>query len=348
MILVTGGTGLVGSHLLLELVKKNHTVHAFRRSSSNIINVLRTFGYYSDNPDELYTGIKWIEADLTDFYSIYDAIEGIEEVYHTAAAVSFDSKDKGMLMKNNVEGTANLVNACLERKIKKLCYVSSTSVIGSVPSGELATEDMVWTPSKNQSLYSVSKFKSEMEVWRGIAEGLNAVIVNPSVIIGPGNWDRSSSMLFSTIWKGLRYYTEGVSGYVDVRDVVKAMIQLMESDISGERFLVTSDNLSFREVFEMIAKALEKKPPRIRATPFMTGLAWRGDWLKSKLVGSKRQITKEIAQAGVKKAYFSNQKIKDTLNFEFIPVEQSIKETAECFLRDIGSKKELESKIKTG
>jgi nucleoside-diphosphate-sugar epimerase len=215
MILVTGSTGLVGTHLLLELAKKHRKIRATHRSSSNLQAVFDTFSLYTEDPEKYLDRIDWkyldridwIEADVTDFESIIQALDGVDYVYHTAAFVSFDPGDRHTMTQVNVEGTANVVNACLERKVKKLCYVSSTAALGSAPDGELITEDMAWTHSKSRSAYSVSKYLSEMEVWRGMAEGLPAVIVNPSIIIGPGDWKRSSSYLFSAVWKGLSFYT---------------------------------------------------------------------------------------------------------------------------------------------
>ena len=241
MILVTGGTGLVGSHLLLQLVQDNDKIRAIRRSTSSLHHVRYVFSLYNRDAEKLFEKIEWVEADMEDKESLHNAFAGISFVYHCAAAVSFDPGKKYDMIRNNVEGTANLVNACLENEIEKLCYVSSTSSLGSAPEGDLITEDMIWDASRYRTSYSISIFKSEMEVWRGITEGLKAVIVNPSIIIAPGNWERSSSRLFSLVWKGLKYYSEGVTGYVDIRDVITAMIRLMETNVSGERFTVSSE-----------------------------------------------------------------------------------------------------------
>ena len=205
MILVTGSTGLVGTHLLLELAKKHDKIRATHRASSNLRAVYDTFALYVDDPGTYYDKIEWIEADVADFDTLIQALDGVDYVYHTAAFVSFDPRERQTMIRINVGGTANLVNACLERKVKKLCNVSSTAALGNAPSGEQITEDMIWSYSKNRSSYSVSKYHSEMEIWRGMAEGLQAVIVNPSIIIGPGDWQRSSSYLFSAVWKGMKF-----------------------------------------------------------------------------------------------------------------------------------------------
>ena len=339
MILVTGGTGLVGTHLLLELLKKHDKIRATHRASSNLQAVHDTFALYVDDPTTYYDKIEWTEADVTDFYTLIQALDGVDYVYHTAAFISFDPRERHTMIQSNVGGTANLVNACLERKVKKLCYVSSTAALGNAPAGEHITEDLIWSYSKSRSAYSVSKYQSEMDIWRGMAEGLQAVIVNPSIIIGPGDWKRSSSYLFSAVWKGMKFYTEGVTGYVDIRDVVHAMITLMEGDFTSERYTVSAENLSYRQVLEMIASALDKPPPGIYATPLLISMAWRFDWLISKLNGKQRSITRDTVKSSKRKALFSNEKIIQAIGIDFIPVKQSVRDTANHFLNHVRATK---------
>jgi dihydroflavonol-4-reductase len=335
MILVTGGTGLLGTHLLMDLTRNHERVRAIYRPSSDTGSVKNIFSLFRGDSDLQFGKIEWVPADITDYESLFEALDGVEKVYHAAAKVSIGPGDHTDLMRNNVGGTANLVNACLEKQVHKLCFVSSTAALGSANTGEEITEDMPWTRSKSRSTYSISKFNSEMEVWRGIAEGLNAVIVNPSTIIGAGTWKQSSAYLFTAVWKGLRFYPGGGTGFVDVRDVVRAMTGLMEGSFQGERFTVSSENLPYRQVLGMIARELGKKPPRFHASAFMTELAWRGDWLLSSLTGKKRIITRDMSRSGKHSALFSNRKISDALGMEFIPIEQSIRGTAEIFLKSL-------------
>jgi nucleoside-diphosphate-sugar epimerase len=332
MILVTGGTGLIGSHLLLQLVQDHDEIQAIRRPTSNIEHVRDVFSLYRPDADELYEKIEWIEADIEDKESLLNAFEGIHLVYHCAGAVSFDPAKRLEMIRSNVQGTANLVNACLEKKINKLCFISSTSALGTASDGHLITEDMIWSASRYKSSYSISKFKSELEVWRGIAEGLKAVILNPSIIIGPGDWERSSARLFSVVWKGMKYFTEGVTGYVDVRDVVRAMIRLAEADVSGERFIVSADNISYRKVLEMIAEGLGKKPPIIRAGSFLIHIAWIFDWLSHIFTRENRSITREVIRSIHQKSFFSNEKIKKAAGLEFMTISDSIRDTSRLFL----------------
>lgn len=325
MILVTGGTGLLGSHLLYSLCESGENPRAIKRSTSMLDEVKKVFSYYSDQADELFSRIEWVDADILYPELLDEAFNGIKKVYHSAAYVSFDPRDFKLLVKNNQEGTANIVNACLEHKVEKLLHVSSTIALGDALNGSPVTEDLIWSPEKANTGYSVSKFKSEMEVWRGIEEGLNAVIVNPSIIFGPGFWDRGSSAMFTRIKKGLKFYTNGGAGYVGVTDVVKSMIWLMNSEISGERFIINSENLTYREVFSMIAGSLNVKAPSVEATPFLAGIAWRLDTIRS-FFGYRRIITKEAVRAGGRTSRFSNEKIVNTAGIRFSPVKEVIED----------------------
>jgi len=224
MILVTGGTGLVGSRLLFDLTSRGEKVRALKRPDSNLDAVRRVFSYYSDRPGDLFYKIEWVNADILNIDSLLEAMHNVKQVYHAAAWVSFDPADREKLIRNNVDGTRNIVNACLASSVRKLCYVSSTSALGPPGTNGLIDEKSMWVPNRLNSGYSVSKFYSEMEVWKGIEEGLKAVIVNPSIIFGPGFWDKGSSSMFTNIFRGLKFYSNGVTGFVSVEDVSAAMI----------------------------------------------------------------------------------------------------------------------------
>ncbi len=331
MILVTGATGLVGSHLLYEMLKKEEKVKALKRQSSDTGRVLKTFGYYTDEHEKLYSRIEWVEGDVSDKGSLEMAFKDVTRVYHTAAIISMDSADSIEMRKTNVGGTTNIVNLCLEKKISKLCFVSSVAAIGNRTPPVFVDESVLWKAGKKKITYSSTKFNAELEVWRGIAEGLEAVIVNPSIIIGPGAMEKGSMVMFDKIAKGLKFYTHGVTGYIDVRDVVKAMILLMESEKKGERFILNSENLSYKEIFGMIAQALNKPAPNIYANRFMTGFVWRLDWLKNKFTGGTHLITKETVTIAHRKTLFSNEKVRKVLGIDFIPMRESVVNTVKCY-----------------
>ncbi|MGB3947727.1 MAG: NAD-dependent epimerase/dehydratase family protein [Bacteroidia bacterium] len=335
MILVTGGTGLVGSHLLFELCKSGNKIKVLKRSSSNITNVRKVFAYYSAEPDTLLNNITWVDADLLDVYSLIDAMEEVTQIYHCAAMVSFDSKDEEKIMQINVEGTANIVNAALTKGIKKICHVSSIATIGRSEHLSLLNEELFWKYSPSQSNYSISKYGAERELWRASEEGLDVVIVNPSLIIGPGNWTQSSSNLFEKGYNGMRYYTEGSNGYIDVRDVAILMIRLMNSEIKNERFILNSENIAYRTFFDMLHKQFGKPLSSVKIGKLISAIAWRVEKVKSFFLNSRPLITRETAISAHSKSSFSNEKIKKVFpDFNFISIEQSVKDTCALYLND--------------
>ena len=338
MIFITGGTGLVGSHLLHDLVKKGLPVRALRRKESNVDEVRKIFSYYSENADELFSKIEWAEGDLLDVFSLDEAMKDVTQVYHCGAIVSMNPKDGKKMIHNNLTGTANMVNIAIEKKIQKFCYVSSVAALGIENAKEI-TEELYWNEKTNFSAYAISKYLSENEVWRASQEGLNVVIVNPTIVIGPGNWRRNSGMIFKAANKGLRWHTSGGIGYVDVRDVIKAMTMLMESEIKNEKFIVSSENMSFRKFTELVNASIGKLIPNKKAGKLILEIVWRIDKLRSMLTGSTHILTKEIARYAVINLSYSNAKIKKTLQYDFIPVSQAVKDTAKHFLSDFSIKK---------
>jgi nucleoside-diphosphate-sugar epimerase len=336
MILVSGGTGLVGSHLLFDLCKSGNNVRAIKRENSQIDNVKKVFSYYANNAQDLLKKIEWVNADLLDISSIEQAMEGITEVYHCAAIVSFDSKKEVEMMHININGTANMVNIALAKGIRKFCHVSSIAAIGAEEHGKDATEETFWKSSSENSNYSISKYGAEREVWRASAEGLDVIIVNPSLIIGAGNWQQSSSNMFSKAYKGIKFYTDGITGFVDVRDVARLMIQLMNSEQKNERFIINSENKSFKVFFDIMHRAFNKPVPTIKAGKFLSDFAWITEKIRCSISGNTPLITKETARSAHKVSNYSNKKIQHIFpDYKFISVEQSVKDTCKLFLSDI-------------
>ncbi len=335
MIFVTGGTGLVGAHLLFDLISSGKKVKALKRVSSNTKQVLKIFSFYSDKSEQLFNKIEWVNGDILDHYSLEDALNGATEVYHCAAIVSFDPSDRKKMITNNVEGTANLVNVCIEKNISKLCYVSSVAALGKQKGDEPITEETNWIPSKKHSGYSESKFFSETEIWRGIEEGLDCIIVNPSIILGPGNWNDGSPKLFKTVNDGLKFYTKGVTGYVAVTDVTKVMVALMGDtrfeNCKNQRFLLSAENISFHEIFQTIAKSLGKPAPRYFASDFLMGVAWRLIAIVSLLTFKKPLITRDTAMSANNKNYFDGSKISDYVDFTYQSISETIQKTSSFF-----------------
>ncbi|QBN19565.1 NAD-dependent epimerase/dehydratase family protein [Flavobacterium nackdongense] len=327
MVLVTGGTGLVGSHLLLHLIENGESVCAIYRKLPTIQKTKKLFSYYKK--ENLFEKINWIEADILDVPSLEIAFENVDYVYHCAAFISFDPKDEDVIRKTNIEGTANIVNFCLAKNVKKLCFISSIAALGDLKENEkIITEETEWNPEKSHTDYAISKFGAEMEIWRGQQEGLNSVIVNPGVILGPRIWEEGSGIFFKKIQNGFPFYFKGTTGFVAVTDVVQIMTQLMKSEVKNERFALVANTISFRELFNSMADALKVKRPAVHISSFATKILWRIDWFFSTFFRTKRKLDKETAIASYSKSLYSNQKIKDTLKFEFTDINRYIKENS--------------------
>jgi nucleoside-diphosphate-sugar epimerase len=324
MILVTGGAGLVGNELIKQLLSQGKTVKAIYNKS------LLKFA----NSASLIS----VPCDILDVYALEDAMQDVTEVYHCAAIVSFAPKDEKNLYKINVEGTANVVNACLNAGICKLVYVSSVAALGRIREGEMINENMQWTPETSNSKYGHSKYLAEMEVWRGIAEGLDAVIVNPVIILGAGNWNEGSIKLFKSVYDGFPYFSLGTSGFVDVKDVACAMIQLMQSDITAERFILSAENATYQSVFNIMAKAFGKKLPAKKITPFLAAIAWRVEAIKSKFTGKAPLVTKETAATSLAEVTFDNSKLFKFLPaFKYNSLEETIIDTCKALQQKINN-----------
>jgi len=275
--------------------------------------------------------IHWIECDILDVVGLSEAMKDVQQIYHVAAMVSFEPKYRKKMHQVNIQGTANIVNLALEYGVKKLVHVSSIAAIGRRKKLKKITEKTKWERSDYNSEYGISKYLAEQEVWRGVAEGLNAAVINPGIILGAGFWKEGSASFFIKMWKGNKFYGKGTSAFVDVRDVSQLMITMMESEIQGERFIAISENWSYQKIFDTIANSLNKNRPSIGLTPILGGLAWRVEWLRSKLTGSKAIVTKETVNNSFQKWIYDNQKSIDTFNYKYIPIEQTIKETGNAF-----------------
>jgi dihydroflavonol-4-reductase len=317
MILVTGGAGLLGTELICQLLEQGKKVKAI---------------YNKTSPPEFNNeNVTAIKCDILDTVGLAQVMEGVTHVYHCAAIVSFDKKNKEQLYAVNIVGTTNVVNASLNEGVKKMVHVSSVAALGRSKTGESVTEEIIWTRENRPDVYGRSKFLSEMEVWRGIGEGLQGVIVNPSVILGGTDWNKGSTKIFKTAFEEFPWYTDGVTGFVDVRDVAKAMILLMDSEITNERFILNAENVSYKNVFTEIANGFGKKPPRKKVTPFIAGLVWRMEVVKSLLTGKEHLLGKETARKALAKAYFDNSKIKKSLpGFLFRPIKETINDTCKA------------------
>jgi nucleoside-diphosphate-sugar epimerase len=314
MILVTGGAGLVGNELIQQMLASGKQVRAI----------------YNKTPLQSFSSanLQLVQCNILDVVALEEAMKDIEQVYHCAAVVTFNPQKKQEMFKINIEGTANVVNAALDAGIKKMVHVSSVAALGRIRTNESITELMNWSEETSNSAYGQSKYLAEMEVWRGIAEGLDAVMINPTIILGGGNWNDGSTKIFQSVYNEFPWYTEGTGGFVDVKDVVKAMIQLMESNISAERFIINAENKSYKEVFDLIAKGFNKKPPHKKVNKFLSALVWRLEAIKSRFTGNEPLLTKETARTAMAKVKFDNSKLFKFLpGFVYTALEQTITST---------------------
>ncbi len=324
MILITGATGLVGGHLLWHLLQKNEQIVAMKRSSGKLEALRIIFRSYTQNPEVFLSRIQWRVADVNNKASLQNVFEGISHVYHCAAVVSLGNADSS-LMDTNLQGTRNLLDVCLEHGIEKLCFVSSIAACGS-SENEVVTEETPWGDGGGKSLYAQSKYLSEQEVVKAMGKGLNAVIVNPGVILGISGSASGSSLIFTKMKHGMPFYTPGGSAYIDVKDVARIMILLMESPVSGERFILFSENNTTREIITMIAHGFGKPSPFIpigKKAMLFAGMIME---ILGKVFGFSPLIDRSMAKSASNRTIYSNEKIVRLLNYKFIPVSETIRE----------------------
>ncbi|NNC50803.1 MAG: NAD-dependent epimerase/dehydratase family protein [Flaviramulus sp.] len=324
MILVTGGTGLVGAHLLYNLAIKQNKIRAIYRNERKLENVKSVFACYTEGYKELYDSIDWVKADILDIPSLNDAFVKVTRVYHCAAFVSFEPDKYQLLRKTNIEGTANIVNLCLANPIEKLCYVSSIATLGKTLNNAPINENTYWNPEAENNVYAITKYGAEIEVWRGAQEGLNVVIVNPGVILGSGIWHYGTGSLFKKAYKGFKYYTAGTVSLISVADVITIMIKLMDSTITNERFILVAENWTYKDFLQNLAKSVNAKPPAKLASNLLLNIGWKLDWLVHKLTGKRRQLTKHLAKTLATETFYDSAKIKSALNYNFKDIDKTI------------------------
>lgn len=331
---VTGATGLVGSHLLAELCSRGEEVIALKRHDSNTQIVEKLFHHYFHDAPQKLQHIRWVEGDILDIDSLIAAMTSCEYVYHCAALVSFNPAHRQKLLTINGEGTANVVNAALHCGIKKLAYISSVAALGSTDDGSPLHEEAWWNGEKNKSGYAISKYAAEREVWRGTEEGLPATIVNPAIILGPSFSTEGSSAIINTVYQGMKFYTNGINGFVDVRDVTRAMVMLTQSPVNQQRYILSGAHLTYKELFTQIAQQLKVPVPPYRATPLMTAIAWRAEKIHALITKKPPLITKETARSAHHQSFYNSSKITKAINFSYTPIEQTIAHTCNIFLKE--------------
>lgn len=327
LVFITGSTGLIGGHLLVGLHKRNYKVRALIRKSSSFNQLQLICDFHGVSFEVLHDTVEWVEGDTLDFVGLHELMKDVAEVFHCAAMVSFNQKNSDELLRTNVQGTSNMVDAAIDCGVKRFCFISSIAALGSEKNNGFIDEFSFRDPHKITSSYTESKYLSELEVWRGSTEGLDVVILNPGVVLGPGNPDKGSLLFFKVAKKGMPFYTEATTGYVDVRDIARAAIELMTRGIFGKRFVLVSENIDNKRLFTLIANGFGKRGP-----VFLAGktILYFGAFISNivgLLSGTTPQLTRDTVRSAQHPQRFTSKQIKEVLNFEFIPIEQTVIDT---------------------
>lgn len=332
MIFVTGGTGFLGAYIIKQLIEQGYKVRAILRSSSKIPSFIST---------DITDKVEWVNGDVLDIMSLEEAMEDADAVIHSAAIVSFQPHEKDEMFKTNIEGTANVVNIAIDKKIRRFIHISSVAALGRTETEDTVNEERQWEDNRTKTNYAISKYKAEMEVWRGMGEGLDAAVLNPSTILGYGDWNTSSCAIFKSVYEELPYYTTGINGFVYVEDVARAAVQVFNSNITRERFIVNGDNWSFRQLLNTIADGFDKKRPYLHATPALADLAWRWEKLKTIFTGRRSLLSKESARIAQSKTHFDNSKILTCFpGFLFTPLEEAIYKSCSAYKENVAGSRQ--------
>lgn len=322
-VLITGGTGFVGAYTIKNLVEKGYRVRAIKRSAK--------LPFYI--PLEIFNKVEWYECDLLDIVALGDAMSNVDAIVHSAAIVSFSAHNRDEMYKVNIEGTANVVNAALEQGVKRLIHVSSVAALGRTASGETVNEEKKWAASKINTNYAITKHHAEMHVWRAFEEGLSGVVLNPSTVLGFGDWHQSSCAIFKNVYNDFPWYTEGINGFVGVEDVAEVIARLVDSDIVSKRYIVNAENWSFKQLLAEIAEGFNKRPPYRHANKFMGEIAWRLEKAKALIGGKRPLLTKETAKVAHSKTYFDNRALLEALpGFTFTPLEEVVSKACSQYI----------------
>jgi nucleoside-diphosphate-sugar epimerase len=332
MILVTGGSGFLGAHVLVQLSAMDTKIVATKRSTTQLGYVKRVFDLHK--VPHQFEKIEWKNVDFFDTYEVEDALEHAEQVYHCASEVSFHPKHHQRMIENNVTITANLANAALYTGVKKFMHVSSIAALGRSAQAEIIDETRIWKTDPVNTKYGLSKYKSEMEVWRAFEEGLPVIVVNPAMIMGYCPWNEGTGKMFDRAFEGMKFYTHGYTGWVDVNDVAACMIQLMQKDINGERYIISGETKGYKEIFELMAEAMGRPKAKKEANLKLAKWMVMAEGIKSKLTGSLPLVTTESLRNATLACDYVNQKIKTELGYTFIPIETTIKQTASIYLAE--------------
>lgn len=324
--MVTGATGFLGSYIVKDLLQQGfHVIGLYRNEHHIPLQLLKPVPGSNNS-------ITWLQGDILDIYSLQDAIAQVDYVVHAAAKVSFAKKDKRSLYKTNIDGTCNVVNICLEKNVQRFVYISSVAALGRTSETKLITENTKWVADKANTHYAISKFKAEIEVWRAFAEGLPGVILNPTTILGFGNWEHSSNRIFKQVHKGFDWYTTGGNGFTGVEDVAHAVSLVLNSTINHERFIINTSNWPYKKLQDTIAIAFGKSVPTKKATLPILWAALVAEKIKSLFTGHTAFLTSETIKVAMGTSLYSSENLLNALpGFQYKPLELAIEEAVQQY-----------------
>jgi dihydroflavonol-4-reductase len=328
MIAVTGANGLLGGYIVRKLIEEGKDFVALKRSGSDLSLL-----------SDVATHIKWIDADVTNPVALEDAFANVSHVIHAAAIVSLNPRHRKKLFQVNVTGTRNVVNACLSTGVKKLIHISSVAALGRLKGETSIDENHKWIDNPLNSTYAESKYLAELEVFRGQEEGLNTVLLNPSIILAAADWKKSSAKLFKYVWDEKRFYAERDLNFVDARDVAKVVVKFLDIDAPGERYILNAGTMKLQELFSKIADRFSRKAPSIKVTESMLQVISRAEAVRSWFTGSEPLITRETARMAGSYFVYSNKKIRNQLNFEFQSIDDTLNWCCDHYITLTNAKK---------
>lgn len=333
MNVITGGTGSVGMHLVATWLAAGEPVRVFARPQAERSRLRNFLAHALAHDPGAFDRLEWAEGDLMDGIALEEAFAGAKRVVHAAAVVSFHRRDAVHMMRANRDGTANVVNAMLATGVGELVYISSVAALGRKPGEPVVHEETVFEDGPAVSAYARSKYRAELEVWRGQEEGLRVLVLNPVIVIGPGDYARSSAALLSQVANGLRFFPTGSNGFVAAQDVADAAWQLLQSGAWGHRFVVCGFHATYREVLDALADALETQRPRFAVRPWMAGIAWRVARLVEFVTGHPAFATRDALATSARNHRYSSEKLTNRIGLAFTPLQPAAKRAADHYLR---------------